>query len=76
MVGVESVALWAEVVGEVVVSSNCAIVCGVVPFVTLHAVEFDVAESDVSSFAVGAVRVCEQGFSEVFEVTTSSRMVS
>ena len=76
VVGVESVALWAEVVGEVVMSSNCAIVCGVVPFVTLHAVEFDVAETDVSSFAVGAVRVGEQSFSEVFEVTTSSWMVS
>ena len=76
MVGVESVALWAEVVGEVVMSSNCAIVCGVVPFVTLHAVEFDVAESDVSSFAVGAIRIGEQSLSEIFEVTTSPRMMS
>ena len=45
-------------------------------FVTLHAVELDIAESDVGSFAVGTLRVGEQSFSEVFKVTTSSRMMS
>ena len=51
----ESVVPQAQVVGEVVVASNCAIV-----FVTLHAVELDIAESDVGSFAVGTLRVGEQ----------------